>query len=90
MKIISCRVLAAMLALVLVHFLVLSTLCLHHEQSHSRETSVMSRKLLLSLSFDSVSTSISKLSGNKKQPKKAVEPSLRKAPSSVPNPTQNK
>ncbi|OMO55180.1 hypothetical protein COLO4_36151 [Corchorus olitorius] len=31
----------------------------------------------------------SKLNGAMKEPKKAVEPSLRKAPPSVPNPTQN-
>ncbi|KAG5006801.1 hypothetical protein JHK85_025343 [Glycine max] len=87
-KIVSFRLLAAVLALVLVHFLLVSTFCLHHEQGFSRETT-LSRKLLSS-SFESVSTSVSKLSGNKKQTKKAVEPSLRKAPASVPNPTQNK
>ncbi|KAL5124303.1 Replication protein A DNA-binding subunit B [Glycine soja] len=88
MKIISFRILAAVLALVLVHFLLFSTFCLHHELGFSGKT-ILSKKLLYS-SFDSVSTSISKLSGNKKQTKKAVEPSLRKAPASVPNPTQNK
>ncbi|KAL2326926.1 hypothetical protein Fmac_020353 [Flemingia macrophylla] len=86
--IISSRYLAAVLALVLVHFLLFSTFCLRHEQSFSSETS-LPRKLLSS-SFDSASTSKSKLSGNNNQPKKAVEPSLRKAPPSVPNPIQNK
>ena len=86
MKIIRCRILAAVLTLVLVHLLLFSTFCPGQEQSFPRKIS-LSRKLLSS-PFDSVSTS--KLSGIKKQTKKAVEPSLRKAPSSVPNPTQNK
>ncbi|KAE9598285.1 hypothetical protein Lal_00004158 [Lupinus albus] len=76
------------IALFLVHFLLFSSLCLHHEENFSRETS-LSRKLL-SLSFASVSTSIGEISGSKKQHKKDVESSFRKVPSSGPNPTQNK
>ncbi|KAK7392813.1 hypothetical protein VNO78_21261 [Psophocarpus tetragonolobus] len=87
--IISCRILAAVVALVLFPFILFSTFCLHHEQSVSRETTLSRKLSLLSSSFESVSTSESKLSGNKRQTKKAVEPSLRKAPPSVPNPTQN-
>ncbi|KAI4348765.1 hypothetical protein L6164_009447 [Bauhinia variegata] len=89
MKITSCRILGAVLALTLVHFLFFSSFRLHHEQSFSREKG-LSRKLL-SPSFESLSTSMDKyLKGSRKQTKKAVEPSLRKAPPSVPNPTQNK
>ncbi|QCE05199.1 hypothetical protein DEO72_LG9g200 [Vigna unguiculata] len=93
MKNIRCRLLGAVLALVLVHILLFSTFCVRHDQRFSRDT-FLSRKLLSSSSSssssDSASRSERKLSGNKKQTKKAVEPSLRKAPSSVPNPTQNK
>ncbi|KOM34111.1 hypothetical protein LR48_Vigan02g026100 [Vigna angularis] len=84
MKNIRCRLLAAVLALVLVHILLFSSFCVHHEQRFSRDK-FLCRKLLFS-SSDSAFTSES----NKTQTKKAVEPSLRKAPSSVPNPTQNK
>ncbi|WVY98652.1 hypothetical protein V8G54_030803 [Vigna mungo] len=84
MKNIRCRLLAAVLALVLVHILLFSSFCDHHEQRFPKDR-LLCRKLLFS-SSDSASTSES----NKKQTKKAVEPSLRKAPSSVPNPTQNK
>ncbi|KAI4300701.1 hypothetical protein L6164_034047 [Bauhinia variegata] len=88
MKISSCRVLVAVLALILVHLLLFSCFCLHHEESFSREKS-LSRKLL-SASLESVYASTDELKGSKKQTKKAVEASLRKAPASVPNPTQNK
>ncbi|KAK7259516.1 hypothetical protein RIF29_25125 [Crotalaria pallida] len=88
MKTIHYRVLAAILALVLVHFLLFSSFSIRHEQSISREAS-LSRKLLSS-SLASFSTSIGKISGSKKQPKKDVEQSLRRAPKSGPNPTQNK
>jgi hypothetical protein len=46
----------------------------------------VSRELLSS----SFATSIGKINGNKKQNRKVVEPSLRIAPPSIPNPTQNK
>nr|BAV14867.1 CLAVATA3/ESR-related 39 [Lotus japonicus] len=93
MKITSCRVLAAILALVLVHFLLFSSFCLHHRQSFSRETSLpVSRKLLSSSSTSSASffTRFGKISGSRNQNRKTVEPSLRKAPPSIPDPTQNK
>ncbi|CAL0302489.1 unnamed protein product [Lupinus luteus] len=87
MKTIFFRVLSAILALVLVHFLLFSSLCLNYEHRFSRDTS-LSRKLLSS-SFDSVSTSVGKISGSKKQHNKDLDQSLRKAPSTGPNPTQN-
>ncbi|KAE9593888.1 hypothetical protein Lal_00036428 [Lupinus albus] len=90
MKTISFRVLSAILALVLVHFLLFSSLCLNYEHRFSRDTS-LSRKLLSSSSdSDSASTSVGKISGSKKQHNKDLDQSLRKAPSTGPNPTQNK
>ncbi|KAG5072269.1 hypothetical protein JHK86_007480 [Glycine max] len=87
----SCRILGAVLALVVLHFLLFSLYSLSHEQSFSGETSLSVSRELLSSSFASFSTSINKISGSKKQKKKKVmEPSLRKAPPSIPNPTQNK
>ncbi|KAG4927946.1 hypothetical protein JHK82_053637 [Glycine max] len=86
----SCRILGAVLALVVVHFLLFSLYSLSHEQSFLGETSLSVSRELLSSSLASFSTSINKISGSKKQKKKVVEPSLRKAPPSIPNPTQNK
>ncbi|XVF75886.1 hypothetical protein PTKIN_Ptkin13bG0222900 [Pterospermum kingtungense] len=65
-----------------------SSSCLCHGQVPPGERiNQISRKLLSSVaSFPSGHT---KLNGAMKEPKKAVEPSLRKAPPSVPNPTQN-
>ncbi|KAK8600685.1 hypothetical protein V6N13_059573 [Hibiscus sabdariffa] len=68
-------------SLILVHILI--SLCVGHGDTvvSSGETNqiTISRKLLPSVaSFAAV-----------KEPRKAVEPSLRKAPPSVPNPTQN-
>ncbi|KAK7336638.1 hypothetical protein VNO77_17184 [Canavalia gladiata] len=85
MKFIGCRVFTAVLALVLVFSLFL----LPHEHTFSRERSLSVSRKLLSSSLASFSTSIGKISGSKKQHKKVVEPSLRKAPPSIPNPTQN-
>ena len=82
----SCRTLAAFLALILIEILMCPSLCQSHE-SLPKDRS-QSRKLLVSTA--SVSTSVDKLNGAMKEPKKAVEPSLKKAPPSVPNPTQNK
>ncbi|KAK7285498.1 hypothetical protein RJT34_20271 [Clitoria ternatea] len=90
MKIIGCRVLAVVVAMVLVHFLLLSIFYLPLAQSFSREKSVSVSRELLSSSLASFSASIGKISGSRKQKKRAVEPSLRKAPPSIPNPTQNK
>ncbi|MED6171099.1 hypothetical protein PIB30_037577 [Stylosanthes scabra] len=87
--IIKYRVLASVLIfIVMVHLLLFSTFCSGHEQLQTPST--LSRKLLLSSS--SSLDSVSKVTGKliKKQTKKAVEQDLRKAPSSVPNPTQNK
>ncbi|KAE8689994.1 Emsy N Terminus/ plant Tudor-like domains-containing protein isoform 1 [Hibiscus syriacus] len=70
-------------ALILLHILI--SLCLVHGVSSGETDRItISRKLLSSVA--------SLATGNGaavKEPKKAVEPSLRKAPPSVPNPTQN-
>ena len=81
--------LSAFFALILVHILIIlcSSLCLCHGEVPPGEGNHISRKLLSSVaSFPSGET---KSNGTMKVPKKAVEPSLRKAPASVPNPTQN-
>ncbi|XVE96082.1 hypothetical protein REPUB_Repub02eG0190800 [Reevesia pubescens] len=66
-----------------------SSLCLcHGEVPHGARNDQISRKLLMS-SMAPFPTGQSKLNGAMKEPKKAVEPRLRKAPASVPNPTQN-
>ncbi|KAK7378241.1 hypothetical protein VNO80_03679 [Phaseolus coccineus] len=83
------RTLGAVLALVMVHFLLFSLYSLSHEQIFSGERSLSVSRELLSSSLASFSTSINKISGSRKQKSKDVEPSLRKAPSSIPNPTQN-
>ncbi|CAJ2671318.1 unnamed protein product [Trifolium pratense] len=87
MKITSCRVFAVVLTLVLIHFLLFSYCCIHHEQKFSRKINLQVSRELLSSSF---ATSIGKISGNKNQNRKVVEQSLRIAPPSIPNPTQNK
>ncbi|PON81028.1 hypothetical protein TorRG33x02_231460 [Trema orientale] len=97
---------SALSALVLIEILLCSSLCLCHEekqinilQKERRSLLVISRKLLVSAS--SMATSfLPESPANKKnskastaamkEPKKALEPSLRTAPPSVPNPTQNK
>ncbi|KAL4304798.1 hypothetical protein AHAS_Ahas16G0014300 [Arachis hypogaea] len=91
--IIRCRVvLTAMLALFLV-FLLFSSFFQSHDHHKSSKEISLSRKLL-SQSMDSIISTrrVGKLSGSKKQNKKVVfvQQSLRKAPPSVPNPTQNK
>ncbi|KAJ7971454.1 CLAVATA3/ESR-related 39 [Quillaja saponaria] len=93
MKIINCRTLASLFAfIVVVYLLGFSSFCLHHGQNNlarDQRGVSLSRKLLSS-SWASVSTTGKKLSGSKRQPKKAVEQSLKKAPHSVPNPKHNK
>ncbi|PON52217.1 hypothetical protein PanWU01x14_210590 [Parasponia andersonii] len=95
---------SALSALVLIEILLCSSLCLCHEQinilqKERRSVLVISRKLLVSAS--SMATSfLPETPANKKnskastaamkEPKKALEPSLRTVPPSVPNPTQNK
>ncbi|WVZ07519.1 hypothetical protein V8G54_020865 [Vigna mungo] len=78
------RIVVAVLALLLLHSLLFSLYSVSHEQSFSGETSLPVSRELLSSSFASFSTSM-----NKKHKTKDVELSLRKAPSSIPNPTQN-
>ncbi|XWS66429.1 hypothetical protein CRYUN_Cryun05aG0198700 [Craigia yunnanensis] len=64
-----------------------SSFCLCHGEVPPGERNQISRKLLSSVA--SFPSGQSKLNGAMKEPKKAVEPSLRIAPPSVPNPTQN-
>ncbi|WRX25763.1 hypothetical protein QQP08_018250 [Theobroma cacao] len=64
-----------------------SPLCLCHGEVPPGERYQMSRKLLSAVALFPAGEN--KLNGAMKEPKKAVEPSLRKAPPSVPNPTQN-
>ncbi|KAG2683322.1 hypothetical protein I3843_10G026400 [Carya illinoinensis] len=94
MKKISCRTLVALLAVILIEILVCCSLCQCHESyPRDHQRLIQSRKLLLSTASVTVSTNDhdqNKLNGTMKDPKKAVGPSLRKAPPSVPNPTQNK
>ncbi|AES81465.1 hypothetical protein MtrunA17_Chr7g0258581 [Medicago truncatula] len=92
MKITSCRVFAVILTLILIHFLLFSCCCVHHEPMFSRKTRLTMSRELLSSSFASFATSgiNGKISGSKKQNRKVVEPSMRIAPPSIPNPTQNK
>ncbi|KAF4374517.1 hypothetical protein F8388_016068 [Cannabis sativa] len=86
------------LALILIKIFLSSSPCLCHEQNNLqyKDTSfLLPRKLLFSLSSMVVSvfpadSSKNTSSAAMKEPKKALEPSLRRAPSSVPNPTQNK
>ncbi|QCD97507.1 hypothetical protein DEO72_LG6g2217 [Vigna unguiculata] len=89
MKMRSSRILVAVLALVMVHLVVLSLYSVSHEQRFSGERSVAVSREVPSSSLTSFSTSMSKIGGSKKQKNKDVELSLRKAPSSIPNPTQN-
>ncbi|BAT85333.1 hypothetical protein LR48_Vigan1293s000300 [Vigna angularis] len=89
MKIRSSRILVAVLALVVVHCLLFSFYSVSRQHSFSGETSLPVPRELLSSSLPSFSTSMNKISGSKKQKTKDVELSLRKAPSSIPNPTQN-
>ncbi|EXB93638.1 hypothetical protein L484_018024 [Morus notabilis] len=95
---ISCRTSAAIFVLIIVEITFCSSLCLCHEQNilqrdHQRSL-LLSRKLLFSSTMASVSVSPNndklRTSSAMKEPKKAVETSLRKAPASGPNPTQNK
>lgn len=95
---INCRGLVSLFATtILIGILFLSSLSLSHEQQILQRQIRLSRRLLFpatTSSMASFSTMPHKLFGTAgaamKEPKKAVDPSLRKAPSSVPNPTQNK
>lgn len=80
--------LVTLFALFVIHFLMCSALSLHHERyTHPRERS-QSRRLLASIT--PLSAHLNKLNGATEESKKTVEACLRKAPSSAPNPTQNK
>ncbi|XVF07342.1 hypothetical protein REPUB_Repub06bG0130300 [Reevesia pubescens] len=81
-------------ALILFHILILmcSSLCLCHGEVHPAgyQRNQISRKLLSSDHVASFPTAQNnKLNGIMKEHKKAVVQSLRKAPTSVSNPTQN-
>ncbi|KAH7554289.1 hypothetical protein JRO89_XS12G0155900 [Xanthoceras sorbifolium] len=69
-----------------------SSLCFCNEinvKRDQRNQQLLSRKLLFSMA--SISAGFNKLKAAiLKEPKKAVEPSLRKAPPSLANPIQNK
>ncbi|KAF3442632.1 hypothetical protein FNV43_RR16548 [Rhamnella rubrinervis] len=94
MMMISCRRSGALFAFVLIAILLLSPLCLcQEEQIIVKRHRILSIRRLLTFptSMASVSTALSSAAGaSMKEPKKAVETSLRKAPASGPNPTQNK
>ncbi|TYH54155.1 hypothetical protein ES332_D09G149300v1 [Gossypium tomentosum] len=85
---ISCINLSALWAVILLHILISSSsFCVGHGDVSSGERNhiISSRKLLSSLaSFPTHGKGAAM-----KEPKKAVEPGLRKMPPSVPNPTQN-
>ncbi|XP_021278160.1 uncharacterized protein LOC110412063 [Herrania umbratica] len=81
------RALFAAFALLLFHLLICSPLSLHcWSNTHSR---VRNQPRRLLGSFASISANLNKLSRAIQDPKKAVETSLRKAPPSASNPTQN-
>lgn len=89
----SCRRLGALFAFVLIAILFLSSvsLCQEEQITVQRQRILSIRRLLMFPTMASVSTTRSSAAGTAmKEPKKAVESSLRKAPASVPNPTQNK
>ncbi|KAL7194265.1 hypothetical protein ACSBR1_034641 [Camellia fascicularis] len=88
MKIMRWRTLAALFALILIHIFMCSSLHFHNGKSLLRERN-QSRKLLSSVTM---SANLHKLSGGvaTKEPKKAVDESLRKMPPSASNPSQNK
>ncbi|GMN55902.1 hypothetical protein TIFTF001_025025 [Ficus carica] len=94
---ISCRTSAALFALILIEIVLCSSPCLCHEQNilqrdHQRSFSLSRKLLMASISHVMSQDNINKLQASSatKEPKKAVETSLRKAPASGPNPTQNK
>ena len=82
------RALFVVFALILFHLLICSPLSLHCWRNTHPRVRNQPRRLLGS--FVSISSNLNKLSGAIQDPKKAVEPSLRKAPPSDSNPTQNK
>jgi len=65
-----------------------SLLCLHHERKVQLLYRNQGRRLLVP--FASLSANVNKSTGANKDPQKAAETSLRKAPPSFSNPTQNK
>ncbi|KAF8041048.1 hypothetical protein BT93_B3077 [Corymbia citriodora subsp. variegata] len=85
----SCRAIVAVFSLMLLHCLVLSLLTLHQETpaQYSRDRSYPRRMLVTSNSF---SAHLNKLSEAAKDLQKSVEASLKKAPPSKSNPTQNR
>lgn len=82
----------SLFALILIEILLCSSFCLCHEVKifQGRERRSLSRRLL-SIPVVSVSPSrLSTSSGAMKEPKKAVESSMRRKPPSGSNPIQNK
>ncbi|KAL4354321.1 hypothetical protein GQ457_06G010750 [Hibiscus cannabinus] len=76
----SCINWSVFLGLLVVHILIIS--------SHGERNQQNLRKLL-SISSSMASTSFGAGGSKMKEPKKAVDPNLRRAPTSVPNPTHN-
>ncbi|OAY30232.1 hypothetical protein MANES_14G015100v8 [Manihot esculenta] len=82
------RTLVVLFALILIHILMSSLLSLHHEREIHSDSRNQPRRLLVSVSLSS--SNEANLNGAIKDPQKALETSLRKAPPSLSNPTQNK
>ncbi|KAJ7005182.1 hypothetical protein NC653_009867 [Populus alba x Populus x berolinensis] len=72
------RAFLILFSLIVIHILMSSLLCLHHERKVQLLDRNQGRRL------------VNKSTGANKDPRKAAETSLRKAPPSFSNPTQNK
>ncbi|BFG33491.1 hypothetical protein CerSpe_197650 [Prunus speciosa] len=84
----SQRILLAFFALILMHAVTCSSLSLHQETQVPGRYRNQPRRLLVSVA--SFSANPNKPSKAMEDPKKSVETSLRKAPPSKSNPTQNR
>ncbi|KAJ6944613.1 hypothetical protein NC652_009854 [Populus alba x Populus x berolinensis] len=82
------RAFLILFSLIVIHILMSSLLCLHHERKVQLLDRNQGRRLLVP--FASLSANVNKSTGANKDPRKAAETSLRKAPPSFSNPTQNK
>ncbi|KAL9386259.1 hypothetical protein Peur_019383 [Populus x canadensis] len=82
------RAFLILFSLIVIHVLMSSLLCLHHERKVQLLDRNQGRRLLVP--FASLSANVNKSTGANKDPRKAAETSLRKAPPSFSNPTQNK
>uniref|UniRef100_A0A3N7GVE7 Uncharacterized protein n=1 Tax=Populus trichocarpa TaxID=3694 RepID=A0A3N7GVE7_POPTR len=82
------RAFLILFSLIVIHVLMSSLLCLHHERKVQLLDRNQGRRLLVP--FASLSANVNKSTGANRDPRKAAETSLRKAPPSFSNPTQNK